>query len=114
VNEQEQIDSVRRMFVNRLSATPETLAAVNRAVRDFPNCAALWVLHGAVTLASECEDESVPRTAEQSFQRALQLDPNCAATHRELAILYDGILEDWAKAELHTRRADELSGQNIA
>jgi Tfp pilus assembly protein PilF len=48
------------------------------------------------------------------LERALQLDPNCSAVHRELALYWDGIRDNPEKAEAHFRRAAELSGQPIA
>jgi hypothetical protein len=114
MTEPECIEQVRDLFPDLMSSTPEARAAVNEAVRAYPNSPALWLLHGQITMASENEDESeINRITLASYKRALELDRNCAATHRALAIFYDGVLEDWDKWAEHDRRYAELTGAGI-
>jgi hypothetical protein len=55
-------------------ASSEALALVTEAIRAFPDCAELWLLHGWVTVAAaECD---VADGAPRSFEMAIKIDPS--------------------------------------
>ena len=109
MTEQEHINQLRGLFGDCLASSPEASTAAETAVRAFPNSATLWCLHGCIAMACEDDCAEVVPGALASLERALTIDPNHAETHLALAAYYDGFAEDWSKAEMHSRRAEELS-----
>ncbi len=55
-------------------ASPEALALVTEAIRAFPDCAEIWLLHGCVTMAAAEWD--VVDGASRSFEMALKINPS--------------------------------------
>jgi hypothetical protein len=51
--EQDHVVLIKRLFPDRTNASPEALAAVMEAVREFPDSAVLRRLHEEIVLASE-------------------------------------------------------------
>ncbi|HEY0550997.1 MAG TPA: hypothetical protein VGF13_15440 [Verrucomicrobiae bacterium] len=70
----EFIAEIKLHLPNGHRASPEALALVTDAIRTFPDCAELWLLHGWVTMAAaECD---VADGASRSFEMALKINPS--------------------------------------
>ncbi len=105
MTEAERIEIVLDLHADPLRTSPETLSAAQAAVTAFPHSARLWFLHAEVMMAAEGEHAGA--LAAQSYERCLQLDPNCAEAHEALGHYFDGILEEpqWALEHYALARA---------
>ena len=87
-------------------ATTEALDAVTQALRDFPDSPALWCLRGdTIQLLDTPGNDPSIADAEQSYLKAISLDPAHAEAHESLGHFYDSVLDDPARAEPFFRRA---------
>jgi len=73
VTRAEFIARIRLHLPNGHRASPEALALVTEAIRAFPDCAELWLLHGWVTMAAAEWD--VADGASRSFEMAIKINP---------------------------------------
>ena len=69
----EFVAQIRLHLPHGRRASPEALALVTEAIRAFPDCAELWLLHGWVTMAAAEWD--VADGASRSFEMALKINP---------------------------------------
>jgi hypothetical protein len=67
-------------------ASSESLALVTEAIRAFPDCAELWLLHGWVTMAAAEWD--VADGAARSFEMALKINPSMAEAQAALDLYH--------------------------
>lgn len=73
VTQTEFITKIKLHMPQGCRASHEALALVTEAIRAFPHCAELWLLHGWVTMsASECD---VSDGAIRSFEMAIKINP---------------------------------------
>jgi hypothetical protein len=82
VTQAEFIAKIKLHLPHGHRASPEALALVTEAIRAFPDCAVLWLLHGWVTMAAAEWD--VADGASRSFEMALKINP--AMTEAQAAL----------------------------
>jgi len=61
-------------------------------------------------IGSSCQEQKQFDTAILNFEKALSINPNNAAAHVSLGILYDSRRNDLARATEHLKKAKELGG----
>jgi hypothetical protein len=84
VTQAEFIAEIKLHLPNGHRASAEALALVTEAIRAFPDCAELWLLHGWVTMAAAEWD--VADGASRSFEMAIKINP--AMTEAQAALDY--------------------------
>ena len=78
----EYIAKIKLHLPNGRPASNQALALVSDAIRAFPDCAELWLLHGWVTMsAEECD---VADAAVRSFEMAIKINPSMTAAQAAL------------------------------
>jgi hypothetical protein len=82
VTQTEFIAKIKLHLPHGRRASPEALALVTEAIRAFPDCAELWLLHGWVTMAAAEWD--VADGASRSFEMALKINPAMAEARAAL------------------------------
>ena len=110
MTEQEYIDAIECYVREWTNLPDEARWLVDRSVVAFPASAMIWLLHGKVYSRSQDFDDFPETVSLKSFQRSIELNPNLAEAHHEIACYYDGVKDDPEKGELFFRRAAELRG----
>jgi tetratricopeptide (TPR) repeat protein len=88
--------------------TAEAFALVEEALKAHPDSARLWCFRGALIQLGPAPEKSgyTLEDALASYQKAIEVEPDCPEGWEELGHYYDVILNDetgakefWAKAE---------------
>jgi len=105
MNEIEYIDRIRAEFATRDTATEEVMNKVDQALEQFPTSPALWCLRGDLIQLSDGEDYTL-EDALNSYQRAIELDPNNAEAYEAIGHYYNAVNDDPARAEPYFKEGD--------
>lgn len=87
MTEAEFIAKIKLHLPHGHRASGEALSLVTEAIRAFPDCAELWLLHGWVTMAAAEWD--VADGASRSFEMAIKINPSMTEARAALD-LYRG------------------------
>jgi len=109
MNEIEYIDRIRAEFATRDTATEEVMNKVDQALEQFPTSPALWCLRGDLIQLSDGEDYTL-EDALNSYQRAIELDPNNAEAYEAIGHYYNAVNDDPVRAEPYFKKAIALGG----
>jgi len=105
-------ESIRSDIRSRGVATPETLREIDAALEDCPSVK-LWILRGDAIQLSNSSDYTLA-DAEQSYERAIELDPSSSDAYESLGYFHYAVLDDAAKALTFFERAIALGGGESA
>ena len=99
------------MYYREAIQTTEYLEVAKRtnaiALRLDPNSVRANSTEGLIM--TESEDKETRRAAETFFKKALNINPNDAVSHMEIAIFYNDELDDHEKALVHAKQAYDLN-----
>lgn len=112
MTEQEYIDGIKCYTREWKGMPDEARWLACRAVRAFPNCAELWLLHSKVVGGPE-DGDCACLAVLASLERCIQLNPNLTEAYDELGGYWDGIRDDPEKAMEYYRKAAELRGESL-
>jgi hypothetical protein len=108
VTEQEYIAQLEPGYLLGQHPTDATLALADKAVQEFPNSSALWMIRGKLYWGAEFEVVSGERIAAESWEKVIELNPMCAEAHELLAGYHDGIRDDPQRAMVCHEQAEKL------
>jgi len=105
-------DTVEKLRVDLRGglAADDALRRAELLLHDYPDRPELWCLTGDLIQLSQSGEYDLQR-AEQSYQRALQIDPDCGEAHEGLGYLYDKVYDDPQKARPYFEKAISLGRQ---
>lgn len=107
------IDSIRAEMHRSGGATPEVFAQIEKAIRDEPRNAELWLLRGDAIQQSD--ELTNPLTeVERSYRKAIEIDPKLAPAHEALGHFWFAVMDDPAKAKPYFEQAIRLgAGESV-
>ncbi len=104
--------SIRSDIRRRGGATPEILRRIEAALEDNPSVD-LWILRGDAIQLSDGDAHTLA-DAEQSYERAVELEPSLASPYESLGYFHYAAMDDAAKAKTFFERAIALGGGESA
>ena len=109
MTEQEHIDRIRHSLPENGHASSAHLDAVDEALRQHPDSTRLWCLRGdLIQLSDDVDDGRELADAQRSYERALQIDPECLEAVEELGHFLDAVMDDPKSARPYFRHAAKL------
>jgi tetratricopeptide (TPR) repeat protein len=105
-------ESIRAEIRSAGRARPEILGRIDAALEQKPT-AALWILRGDAIQLSE-ENTHRLEDAEQSYFRAIDLDPASHEAYEALGYFHYAVMDDAANAKTFFERAIALGGSESA
>ena len=92
--------------------TKETIELTERAVKDFPNSAKLWVIRGDLLQLINFECEIPLEESQRCYFSAIKADPNFIEAYEEMGYFIDAILGKPRKAKQYFNKAKILKRKN--
>jgi hypothetical protein len=114
MTEDEYISRLRAGWPQGSDASSHVIALADEAVRALPQSARLWVMRGDLI---QLGPESCPQPLAEalaSYQRAVQIAPDCSEAWEEIGHYYDVVLNDEEGARPYFERAASLKGRPAA
>lgn len=94
MTEEDYIAKLRAAWPKESDASLEVIALADEAVRVHPQSSRLWIMRGNLI---ELGPENVPHTLDEvlrSYQRAIEIAPECVEAWEELGHYHDAVLDD--------------------
>lgn len=108
MTEQEHIDAIYGSLPENGFASSRHVDAVEGALREYPNSTRLWCLRGdLIQLNDDVDDGRELSDAQQSYERALEINPSCVEAHEELGHFFD-IMDEPERSRYHFHCVAEL------
>ena len=109
MTEEEHIDAIRKALPERGFASSRHVDAVEEALKQYPNSTRLWYLRGdLIQLNDDASDRRTLVDVRRSYERALEIDPDCEEAHEELGRFFEVVEGDAERARHHLRSAAGL------
>lgn len=85
--------------------TPETIAACDKAVTEYPNSAKLWVIRGCLLQLADFDTGYQLNESAKSFSNAIKAEPYNPEAYEELGYFLDAVMDKPRKARQYFRKA---------
>ena len=114
MTEAEYISQIRQRIREEGRIFNDSFDLLRAALAEYPDSPSLWCLRGDMIQLSDedagCSlDDVLP-----SYEKALDLDPNCGEAYESIGYFYDKVLDAPAIAEAYFRTALERGGGESA
>ena len=115
MTEGEHIDTIFNSLPESGLTSSRHVDAIEDALKQYPNSTRLWCLRGdLIQLNDDVDEERGLVEARRSYERALEIDPDCQEAHEELGRFFEVVEGAAERARRHLRRAAELRGEGAA
>lgn len=98
------LDNIRKL--NGEERFDEALLELELLIKTSPECAHLWVLRGILIQLSDISTLTL-EDAEQSFLKALEIEPDFIEALEDLTHFYYAVMDDKEKTRAILNRLDE-------
>ena len=110
MTEQEHIDSIRDALPKEGFGSSWHVDMADEALRQYPESTRLWCLRGdLIQLSDDVDDGRELTDAQRSYERALEIDPECVEAHESLGHFFDAVEPDAERSRHHFSRAADLA-----
>lgn len=106
------LETIQSAIRRRENVTPEILRQIDAALEADPS-AELWIMRGDAIQLRDGDSYDLAEV-QQSYQRAIELEPSLPEPYESLGYFYFAVMDDAAKAKTFFEQAIALGGGESA
>jgi tetratricopeptide (TPR) repeat protein len=113
-SEKKYVQEIYATLTEKGFSTNTTHEKIKAALEEFPNSTHLWCLRGnMILLDDECDNDFELEDALSSYEKALEINPNCVEALEETGYFYFNILDEEEKAKPYLKKAEKLKSYGV-